>query len=244
VTWTGVGNEVVLRGALFWQNDPAGTLLAWRGWALQDRQTGFNDRLPLPPISALTPEGLFPSQPLFVEPFREVDGRPGLYSGVGWTRRGLELTALYYDNRADPTLFDGVQYGWNTNFIHAGAHLNLPLNLEVIGQVMKGNSVMGFNNMVDINFYGWFLLATLEHDRHRFTIRLDKFGVDDRDQYKVQDNNDENGWALLAAWVIKTKENQRFALEYLHTISDRPARSESKLSDNTLQASYRILFGR
>jgi hypothetical protein len=244
LTWTGVGNEIVLRGALFWQNDPAGTLLAWRGWALQDRQTGFNDRLPLPPISAITPDGLFPRQPLFVEPFREVDGKPGFYSGVDWTRRGLELTALYYDNRADPTQFDGVQYGWNTNFIHAGAHANLPWNFEAIAQFMKGSSVMGFNNMVNIDFYALFVLVTLEHDRHRFTVRLDEFGVDDRDRYQLQDNNDEDGWGLLAAWIIKTKENHRFAVEYLHINSDRPARSRSNLSDNTLQASYRILFGR
>ncbi|HEY7162516.1 MAG TPA: hypothetical protein VH815_14715 [Acidobacteriota bacterium] len=244
LTWTGIGNEIILRGALFWQNDPAGTLLAWRGWALQDRQTGFNDRLPLPPIPAITPEGLFPRQPLFVEPFREVDDNPGFYTGIDWTARGFEVTALYYDNRADPTLFDGVQYGWNTNFVHAGAHLNLPLNLELIAQFMKGNSVMGINNMVDIDFYSWFLLATLEHDRHRFTIRLDKFGVDDRDQYKVQDNNDEDGWGFLAAWILKTKENHRFAVEYLHIRSDRPARTRSNFSDNSLQASYRILFGK
>lgn len=243
LTWTGIGNEVIVRGALFWQNDPAGTLLAWRGWALQDRQTGFNDRLPLPPIPAISLEGLFPRQPLFVEPFREVDGRPGFYSGVDWTRRGLELSALYYDNRANPTEFDGVQYGWNTNFLNGGVHLNLPANFEVIAQYMKGNSVMGFNNMVDIDFYAWFLLATVELDRHRFTVRFDEFGVDDRDRYQLQDNNNEDGWAFLAAWILKTRENHRFAVEYLHIHSDRPARSQSKLSDNTFQASYRILFG-
>jgi len=243
-SWTGIGNEIVLRGAVFWQNDPAGTLLAWRGWALQDRQTGFNDRLPLPPISALTPEGLFPRQPLFVEPFREVDNSPGFYSGVDWTRRGLELSALYYDNRADPTQFDGVQYGWNTNFVTAGTHINLPSNFELIGQYLKGNSVMGFHNMVDIDFYAWYLLATMEQNRHRFTIRFDKFGVDDRDTYQLQDNNNEDGYAFVADWILKIRENHRFAVEYLHIKSDRPARSQSKLSDNAFQASYRILFGR
>ncbi len=145
-------------------------------------------------------------QPLYVEPFREVDGNAGFYSGVEWTRRGLELSALYYDNRADPTQFDGVQYGWNTDFVNAGAHVSLPWNFEVIGQYMKGNSVMGFHNMVDIDFYAWYLLATMEHDSNRFTIRLDKFGGDDRDRYQLQDNNDEDGWAFLAAWILKQEK--------------------------------------
>lgn len=248
LTWTGIGNEINVRGSLFWQNDPAGTLLAWRGWASQDRQSGFNDRLPLPAITAITPVGLFPRQPLFVEPFREVDGRPGFYSGLEWTRRDLELSAMYYDNRGDPTYFDGVQYAWNTNFLNGGAHVNLPANFELIAQYMKGNSVMGFNNMVDIDFYAWFLLATIEHDRNRFTIRVDKFGVDDKDRNQVLDNNDEEGWAVLGAWIFKTKENQRFAVEYLHIRSDRPARKELNLpinsSDDTFQVSYRFLFGR
>lgn len=247
-TWTGTGNEIVGRGALFWQNDPAGTLLAWRGWASQDRQTGFNDRLPLPPISAITPEGLFPRQPLFVEPFREVDGRPGFYSELEWTRRDLQLTAMYYDNRGDPTYFDGVQYAWYTDFLNGGAHVNLPGNFEVIAQYMKGNSVMGFNNMVDIDFYAWFLLATIERDRNRLTFRIDKFGVDDKDRYQILDNNDEDGWAVLGAWILKTRESQRFAVEYLHIKSKRPARRELNLpansSDDTFQVSYRFLFGR
>ncbi len=247
-TWSETGNEIVARGALFWQNDPAASLLAWRGWALQDRQTAYNDRLPLAPIPAISPDGLFPKQPRFVEPFREVDGRPGYYAGFTWIRRGVELSALYYDNRAIPEKFDGVQYGWQTNFLHAGAHVNLPGNFQVIAQYMKGNTVMGFGKMVDIDFYSWFLLATIEQGRHRWTIRMDQFDVEDRDQYRLQDNNDEDGWAFLAAWILNTGENHRFAIEYLWIKSDRPVRAALNLpvrsSDTALQASFRIIFGR
>src|SRR5262249_38873079 len=38
-------DEVRILGAGFGSNDPSGTLLAWRGWGLHDRQTGFGDRL-------------------------------------------------------------------------------------------------------------------------------------------------------------------------------------------------------
>jgi len=246
--WSWPGNEIVVRGALFWQNDPAASLLAWRGWVLQDRQTAYSDRLPLAPIPAISPGGLFSRQPRFVEPFREVDDRPGYYAGFTWIRPGVELSGLYYDNRAIPTKFDGVQYGWQTNFLHGGAHVNLPGNFEVIAQYMRGNSVMGFGNMVDIDFYSLFLLATVEQGRHRLTIRIDQFDVEDRDQYQLQDNNDEDGWAFLAAWILNTGENHRFAIEYLRIKSDRPVRAALNLpvrsSDTALQASFRILWGR
>ena len=55
-------SEYSLGGAVFGNNDPAGTLLAWRGWALHDRQSGFSDRLPLAQIPAFQPDGLFPQQ--------------------------------------------------------------------------------------------------------------------------------------------------------------------------------------
>ena len=43
-------SEYSLGGALFGNNDPSGTLLAWRGWSLHDRQSGLSDRLPLTQI--------------------------------------------------------------------------------------------------------------------------------------------------------------------------------------------------
>ena len=40
----GVENELSVKGAVFWNNDPTGSLLAYRGFALHDRQTGYRDR--------------------------------------------------------------------------------------------------------------------------------------------------------------------------------------------------------
>ena len=42
--------DLALTGAVFGGNDPCGSLLAWRGWAVGDRQTGRTDRLPLAPL--------------------------------------------------------------------------------------------------------------------------------------------------------------------------------------------------
>ncbi len=91
--------QMSVSGAIFIKNDPAGTLLAWRGWTLSDRQTGLSDELPIAPILALTPQGLFPQQPPFVEPLREVDDRAGFYASGTWNNRNFEFNAMHYNNR-------------------------------------------------------------------------------------------------------------------------------------------------
>ena len=44
-------NTISLQGAIFLYNDPAGSLLAWKGWSVHDRQSHFGYELPLPPLS-------------------------------------------------------------------------------------------------------------------------------------------------------------------------------------------------
>lgn len=54
--------EIGLTGALYGANDPAGTLLAWRGWSLNDRETGLLDRLRLAPVRIIQPTGSLSSR--------------------------------------------------------------------------------------------------------------------------------------------------------------------------------------
>jgi len=46
----GGAHTISLQGAIFYGNDPAGSLLAWKGWSVHDRQSRFGDELPLPPL--------------------------------------------------------------------------------------------------------------------------------------------------------------------------------------------------
>ena len=48
--FAGSPHELRAFAAAFYGNDPAGTLLFWRGWSLHDRQTRLGDRLPMPPM--------------------------------------------------------------------------------------------------------------------------------------------------------------------------------------------------
>ena len=140
----GGAHEVTAGGAVFGWNDPAGTLLAWRGWALHDRQTGLRDRLPLAPLPIIGGDGLFPLQSPYAAPGREVDHRPGFYGGGSWTWSGrLHLRGLYYDTRADMAALREGQYGWAMRFASAGARLSLPGSTEIVAQHLRGRSQMG-----------------------------------------------------------------------------------------------------
>src|SRR5690606_3411051 len=87
-------------GSLFYGNDPAGTVLSWRGWSINNWQTAWGGDIALAdlPVFAFAPQ-----QAPVSEPFLELDGAPGYYS---WAElglaRSLRVRALYYDNRADP----------------------------------------------------------------------------------------------------------------------------------------------
>jgi hypothetical protein len=49
--------------ALFKANDPATSLLAWRGWSIGDRTTGLTEHLPFPNMpSVYGSTGIFDSQ--------------------------------------------------------------------------------------------------------------------------------------------------------------------------------------
>lgn len=238
-------HEWVFTGAAFGNNDPTGTLLAWRGWALHDRQTGFRDRLPLPPIPAIGEGGLFPRQPDFVHPFTEVDGRLGYYASAGWTNRFFELRAMHYDNRGKESVFDGEQYAWNTRFDHAGIHLNLPANFEVIGQWMDGRTRMGTADQVDADFYSEFLLVSWSHEASRISVRYDRFRVEDRN-FDIESDNNESGHVWTAAHIYKIAEKYRLEFELLRVESVRPARAGMLLpvhaTETLLQAGFRVIF--
>ena len=245
-------HELSATAALFANNDPAGTLLSWRGWALHDRQTTTFDRLPLPPLPSFAgPDPIFSRQAPWDAPIREVDGRLGYYVGAAWSMDGVaDLRAMFWDNNADPVAFDGFQYGWYTEFLSAGARVRLPRGIEVIAQYMDGVTEMGELPdgalAVDNRFRAGFLLATGAAGRHRVTARYDAFDVDDRDPLVDLDPNEEDGSAWTVAYQLTLHDSTRLAVEWLRVESARPAREglglPAEVTENQLQASLRLVF--
>ncbi|HET8645193.1 MAG TPA: hypothetical protein VFO85_06875, partial [Vicinamibacteria bacterium] len=137
-------NDLIGTGAVFGMNDPAGAILAWRGWALHDRTSQTADELPFAAFPFFRPGGEFAVNAPWVSPLREVDGRLGWYAGGAWRWPGvLDARALRWDNRGNPAAFDGRQYAWATAFTSLGLRLELPGPVELLGQHITGSTGMG-----------------------------------------------------------------------------------------------------
>jgi hypothetical protein len=244
-------DQLRLLGAGIGSNDPAGTLLGWRGWAIHDRQTGFGDRLAYPEVPGMAPGGPFERNARWVEPMLEVDGRIGWYAGATLSRSGVfEARALHYDNRGDQTVFDGWQYAWRTRFDAYGVRIVLPGDIHLVGQHMRGDTHMGRTlagyEAVDVPFETSFGLLSIPARRHRLTLRYERFETRDEDALPALDPNEEDGTAWTAAYSFEATDAMRLALELIHVEADRvvrplqgfPLRSEETL----VQLSWRVAF--
>lgn len=245
------GDQISGFGGVFANNDTAGTLLAWRGWALHDHQATFGDRLALPALNGHIQQ-FFPEQALATEPVVEVDGRPGYYLGFTLERPALgKFRAMYYDNRGQTAALRQGLYAWHTRFVSLGARLELPWDMVFIGQGLVGNTEMGAASggrfPVDVDFQAWSLLLGKSWGAHRVSLRYERFGTTDHDLLP-QDPNRETGHALTCnynynlTWVVQ----HQFNLEWLHIASDRPARrlvgETAAQTENLWLLSYRVFF--
>lgn len=242
--------DLSLTGSAFIANDPAGTLLAWRGWALHDREAGIFDQLPLAPIRSIEPGGSIERQAPWVEPFHQIDTRVGGYAGLTIEHYALgRLSLLYYDNQGWDRAFDGFQYAWDTYFTSVGYETDLPGEIELLSQVMAGNTSMGtrplLGSKVNNDYWSAYVLLSKRFGDQRFSIRYDHFEVSDKD-LTTDDLNQENGNAFTAAYVLRPFEKQRFSLEILHVNSKRPERAflgtPVTAKETTVQASYRFFL--
>lgn len=242
--------DLSLTGSAFIANDPAGTLLAWRGWALHDREAGIFDQLPLAPIRSIEAGGSVERQAPWVEPFHQIDTRVGGYAGITIDHYALgKLSLLYYDNQSFDRAFDGFQYAWDTYFSSVGYETDLPGGVELLSQFMIGNTSMGtrplLGSKVDNDYWSTYVLLSKRFGKHRLSIRYDHFEVED-DDTTPDDLNQENGNAFTAAYVLRPFDKQRFSFEVLHVNSKRPEREflgwPATAKETTIQASYRFFL--
>jgi hypothetical protein len=187
--FAGSPHELRAFASAFYGNDPAGTLLFWRGWSLHDRQTRLDDRLPMPPLPTWNWTGTIVGySEQSVEPFEEIDHEPGGYLGAEWRYAKRVLVQLaHYDNRADPWAFSDGQWGWGTSFSHIGVQASLPAQLGLVAQWMRGEtywlsgvgsdgSLSPFAELVEDEFSSRFLMLTrVVRGSHRVSARYDAF---------------------------------------------------------------------
>ena len=245
-------HSLSLTAAIFGFNDPAGTLLAFRGWALNDYKVGAFSQLPLANLPSIGADSDFlAKQPLWVHPINEIDGRPGFYAALDWDYADrFKAGAFYYDNRGDPEELKRKQYGWDTRFWNLYAEAEPWDGMTVLSQYMTGNTKMGrqrtgWQYPVDVDFEAVFVLASQQFDRNRLSVRYDWFATDDN-TFVVEDNNNEWGHAWTVALSREFRERDQLILEYLRLDSWRPARKEigyaADQAQTIIQLSYRLRF--
>lgn len=200
--------------ALYKGNDPTGTLLSWRGFALHDRQTTFNESIQFAPIAALN-EYELRWQANQVLPFEEVDGRFGYYAGVHWDYlKKSQFRIYYYNNNADPTVFNVTtgQYAWHTRFGSAAWLYKLTGKTRFIAQALSGKTEMGANKLIYNSFYSHYLMLSHKEGKHRVSLRYDYFKVDD-DDTTAFDPNASNGEGVTATWRYQYSNQLQIGVE-------------------------------
>jgi hypothetical protein len=235
-------------GAVFRSNDPAGELLAARGWALGDFTAALDARMREPDaIAPLT--GTEP--PVRYRPFDEIDGRLGWYAGfaVDAPAHG-KATLLYYDNRADPASEEEYAgrdvYAWRTRFWSVGGQTRIN-DVVLIAQGMHGSTafepVPGL--LLDTRFNAGYLLAAWERGAWRPAIRIDGFQLRQLpDQLSAPLS--EHGNALTIALNWRPVDWMRVTGEWLRVDSRRDQRTLEGLAahqiDRQVQLSLRLLY--
>lgn len=227
-----------LSAAAFSHNDPAGAILAWRGWALHDYQLKLGDalRVPTQVDPKFRPNG-------GEHPFKEVDGQPGAYASATLDAGDAVTVQLAgYHNLADQTRSEDPSYGhdyaWKTWFVHAGLKVKPTASLTLLAQAMHGNTVMGAAPVFDSDFSSVYALASYRAGDHRFSFRYDWFRVKDR----VSGLFSQNGHAETVAYFYEITDSHVVGLEYLRITTERPGVGAGDPYDDLFQLAYRFKF--
>lgn len=214
--------------ALFGGNDPTGTLLGWRGFALTDRQTLRDDRIEFAPTPAVIDRDQLWSKS-WVEPFEEIDDQIGHYIGghVRFRNR-TDLRLYFYDNNADPSRLNSDRlYAWETRFSSISLRHDLSPATRLLAQWIHGSSEMG-PGLVDIDFDSYYVLVTHRRGASRFSARFDSWDVNETDNFEL-DPNDSAGDAITLSWRHDASSVWQLGLEYIYT--DNSAVNRSTLGE-------------
>ena len=228
------GGEVWATGAIFYYGDTAGTLLTLRGWSLSDLKSSANGHFDLPPLSPF----MRTKQPPFTTPVHEIDGRPGWYGQLGWRRHGFAIDLTRYENGGDRIGADANnEWAWDTRLWNLGLTWDLDEHTSLRAQAMTGESYMGYSTpaiWADIRFSAGYVLVTHRFGDDALSARADVFQVIDH-SWLVADPNQEDGWALTAAWRHALGPRADLLGEVLHVSSNTAARARTGLDQRQEQ---------
>ncbi|MEM1140823.1 MAG: outer membrane beta-barrel protein [Pseudomonadota bacterium] len=237
-----------LRLGGFGYNDTAGTLLAYRGWALHDIKTTAGGRFLIPDDDAR--RALIPLQAERTKPFKEVDGRVGVTLTAKWqyTDR-ITLLATGYDNRGDPLELKDGQYSWATRFANGGLKVRLTDETEFLAQAMIGETAMGPRSsatgwrLYDVEYSSAYGLVNHQlSENQNLAVRVEYFETNERGFTGLAPG--ESGWSMAVAGRRTLSEALEAGVEALYVDHDggNDLASAGNVQDVQLQLHLRVSF--
>jgi hypothetical protein len=230
--WSGAtvnyyGDIGAVFGVYGW-NDPAGALIAQRGWALHDRQSTLFDTYGRPGIAF----------------YREIDRRPGYYAGLSWRHQErLEIRALRYDNRGDPGASNSSGSAWRTQFTSVGLRWEPDLHWTVIAQKLQGQTYVGSDltpeDQFAMSMRAWFVLTSFQLNAERITLRYDDFGTLQRRGF-YGSPSDDSGHAITLAFMHDFDEHWQFVGEWQKVFSRFPPRLDLGLPESIIETQAQL----
>jgi hypothetical protein len=233
---------ITAMASVYGWNDPAGVLVADRGWALHDRVTGLIDKPRLPNVIAVSQKLPIP---LYTYEVLEIDDRPGWYAAASWDEAGVGyFNFIYYNNQADPAAVRLNTVAWRTDFWDVGARTQIG-DVTLMAQGMIGNTLIipSQRFFSDTHFKSAYLLAgwTISEE-WRLAARADIFSTDEKRPFA--NNMSEHGNALTAAVNYLPYDWLRITAEAIRIDSTRNQRKQAYLAphavENQLQLSAKI----
>lgn len=208
---------VTVAGGAFRGNDTSGTLLAWRGWSInQNRLSVYNETVPIDWWTWATGWKVFPNQRTQgTRPLEgDLDGKTGYTARVRWSLpERATVQWAYVDNQGDRELYHG-EYAWRTKFHLLGATIGDEAKTSASAEYTTGSTGMGWDpKRVQADFYAGYLLVSHVYARERFSARYDVFEVADKDA-TPHDPNSELGRSWTLTWMHNFTQNIRGAAEF------------------------------
>ncbi|HMI97838.1 MAG TPA: hypothetical protein VK479_15090 [Micropepsaceae bacterium] len=231
--WRSEARTIAFMASIYGWNDPAGILVADRGWALHDRVTGLIDRPREPDVIAYATHV---PEPLYTYEVLEIDDRPGWYAAASWDETGLgKLNLIYYNNEADPTAIR-KQVAWRTDFWNVGVSTQIG-NVTLLAQALTGETLIVPSKFFfsDTVFQSAYLLAGWNiSENWRVAGRVDVFSNSEERPFPAG-NMSEHGNALTAAVNYLPYDWLRLTAEAIRVESTRGQRTIEHLNPHAIE---------
>jgi len=236
--WRHESGTVTLIGAVFGWNDPAGVMIADRGWTFDDRVTGLIEHSRLPDASAFA---LGRTPPIYANLFTEMDNRPGWYLDLSWEPTDIGgFEVMRYDNNADPTVKEGGQIAWRTHFWDVGFEKQLG-KLTFLSQGMSGSTYIRpsafYNQRTD--FRSAYALAGYDMDKWWAAARFDIFET--RTEATFPSSLEEDGHAYTLSLSYLPWKWLRFTGEFISIDDTRRERASIGEDPHQIENQFQFL---